>query len=173
MRIEQVGAEKEVTVIKIQHADEIDLQTEQPDVFGGQKSFQDTHNGKHRVRQIQQQSELDRNDRRRAPTQLGHGTNNEVIFLLRQALFNVANDPGDIGDDIFGKENAFDGVGANPFHQCVNDDHAVEPKDSAHAIKRESEAQLNRGKLRRDNDQQREARGAVRHLGVDNADCLN
>src|SRR5689334_23229212 len=53
VRIEQIGAEKEVTMIKIQHADEIDLETEQPDVFGGQKSFQDPHDGEHWVRQIQ------------------------------------------------------------------------------------------------------------------------
>ena len=66
--------------------------------------------------------------------ELGHRANDEVIFLWREELLDVADDARDIRDHVFREQDALDGIGAYPLCQGIDHDHPVEPEDPAYAV---------------------------------------
>ena len=61
----------------------------------------------------------------------------------------------------------------NSIHQGIHNDHPVQAEDSAHAIQRETETQLNRREFGRNEDQERKTLRTIWHLCVDDADGFN
>ena len=99
-RVVEIGAEEDVAAVEIDHADEVDLQAQDRRVLRRQHRPQHADDGEHRVRQIEQQAELHRDDRRRAPAELRHRPDDEVILLRREELLDVADDARDVRDDV-------------------------------------------------------------------------
>ena len=85
----------------------------------------------------------------------------------------VADDARRVGDDVVGEDDAVDGAGADAVAQQIDHDGPVEAEQAAHRIEREAEAELNRGKVGGDDEQERETVGAVGHLGGDEPDRLD
>ena len=141
-------------------------------VFVGQDAAQHADDRELRRRDVEDDAELERDDRRRSPAELAHRRDDEVALRDREERLEVADDLHDVADDVGREQHVVHAAGAHAGAQRLGVERAIEPEQPADADQREAVAELNRRELRRDQDQEREALAAVGHLRVDDADGL-
>ncbi len=171
VRIEQRCEEVEALLVEFERACEVDLQHQDRHVVGGQRHTQDAQNGGVARRNLDDDAERKADQRGLSPADLGHGADEEGAFLRREDGAQVADDARSIRDHILREHDALDGAGADAVHQRLEEHGAVQAEQSAHGQQGESETELDaRTEICGQDNEQREALGAVGHFGGDEAD---
>ena len=117
-RVVQAGIEGQPLGFEIDHPQEIDIQLQELELLVRQQrpdDAQDDH--PHRVGDLDQQPQLDGQQRGGAPADARHRPKDEAARLDRENLAQVAEDPAGIGDHILGEEHAAQGSVTHPRAQ--------------------------------------------------------
>nr|WP_159394157.1 hypothetical protein [Streptomyces sp. NRRL S-495] len=172
-RLEELREEPQPRLVELDRADERDLQDQQRELLGGQRALQHPED-RQVARDLDHDAQRDADQRRRAPADLGHRPDQELPLLGREEGPQIAEDPRGVGDDVLGEHHRLDPAGAHPLDQRLKVHPAVEADQAADGEQGEAVPQLQAeaAELGGDHDQHREAVGAVRHPGADQADRL-
>ena len=139
-----------------------------------QRHLQNTQDRDIARRNLDDHAQRQTHQRRRSPAQLGHRADQENSLLRREDGTQVADDARRIGDHVLREHDALDRTGLHAVHQWLEENGAVQPEQTAHGEQREAETKLNAGaEVRGDDNQQREAAGAIGHLRGDESDGGN
>ena len=117
--------------------------------------------------------ELEADDGRRAPAELGHRPDQEAAVQRREDALQVVDDARRVGDDVRREEDRLRASRRARRPQLLVERGPVDAEQPADAEEREAEAELDRRELGADDEDQREAVAAVGQLGVEDADGLD
>ena len=171
--IEQNGIEADLLGRKIDRAEEIDLELEDRDVVGGKRHAQDADEEKGRPRNLEDDAELEADDRRGSPTELASRSDQEPPRLRREDALQIVDDPWRVGHDVLREEDRIEHALAQSQPQLLLKDGAVDAEQAADAVQGETEAQLDGRKFGGDDEDQRITLGTVGQAGVEDADRLD
>ena len=172
-RLVEAGVEREQLLVEVEDPDEVDLDEDDRLVLFGEGDLEHAEDRDVSGRDLDDDPERERHERRRPPPDLRHRPDEERPLLRREDRLEVADDLRRVRDRVRGEHDAVDRSRADAVAQDVEEDGAVEAEEAADAVQREAEAELDRRELGADDDEQREARGAVRQLRRHEADRLD
>ena len=161
LRVEQRRVEREALLLEVDHAEEVHLQAQDRGASrpAGCRAPRRGSCSRTGSGTSSTQTHIGGEQRRRAPADLRHRTEHEPAALRREHLAQVAEDPIGVGDDVGREENAARAFGrAVPLTSRSTLTVRLQSEQSADAVEREAEAQLDRRELGADDDEEREAR---------------
>ena len=169
-RIEQHRIEERALLIEVDAAEDVHLQADEVELLPGQDGDELPHDQEPRAHaELEDQRQIDRDQRRRAPGHLHHRTEQVVIARHGEELPNHAQVLRRVANQILRRQHGAQRVGAHACLHRVFIDRAVDAQQSADAREHEAEADRNRlESVGRDDHEQGEA--AAGNLGVQQAE---
>ena len=172
--IEVVDAriEREKAELEVDRAEEGDLDVDDRVVLVGDGgAHQAEHRDPRRVVELDDEAEVDDDERRHAPGDARHRTDDELIALGRENPFELRDHRGHVRCDVTREEDVLRGAVAEIVAQAVEVDRPVQAEHASDALEIEIVAEEDRPRENRvDEEEKREALRAVRQDGVDDAD---
>jgi hypothetical protein len=171
VRIVQDREQRHAQRLEIEHAQDVDVQLHERFVLLRQRHADrpDQHEAQ-RQRTLEDEAELDVDQRRRAPAEQRHWAEYEAARGGREDRADVGEDLVGVHDRVVREQNLVERSRAQPGLDRVDGDRSVHRRQAASAVQREAVSELDGRKRGGDDDQERKTRRPVGQLRVEQAD---